>query len=73
MRSEGEENDLLQRLKGDPLFKAVSDSLDQYTNPTLLIGRCPQIVENFCQKLSVLLENEAAQAHSVTAKQANFK
>ena len=57
--AEGANNDLLERLKGDDLFKAVHDSLDQYTDPKLFIGRSPQIVEKFCIKvLDPLLAKE---------------
>lgn len=69
--SEGVPNDLLERLKKDPLFEAVHNSLDQYTNPTLFIGRSPQIVEKFCQKLGVLLENEQEFRHRKTKKTFN--
>jgi len=51
VKSEGAANDLLERIKQDPLFAAIHDKLDSFTDPKLFIGRCPEIVEDFCTEV----------------------
>jgi len=56
----GEENDLLERIKEDPEFAAVNDSLDSIVDPTLYIGRCPEQVTKFCSEhIDPVLRNNA--------------
>jgi len=43
VKAEGRENDLLQRLKADPLFKAVD--IDAELEPARFIGRAPEQVD----------------------------
>jgi len=47
VKEEGEDNDLLQRLAGDPLFAADRDSLGDIVDPAQFIGRAPQQVATF--------------------------
>ena len=47
VKVEGAANDLLERIAGDPLFKAVHDRMDELLDPSLFIGRCPEQVEEF--------------------------
>jgi adenylosuccinate lyase len=44
---EGESNDLLDRLRNDPLFAAVADSFDEIGDPKAFIGRAPEQVSKF--------------------------
>jgi len=44
---EGESNDLLKRLAGDPLFAAVAGSFDEIVDPKAFIGRAPEQVVRF--------------------------
>ena len=41
----GRDNDLIERLRGDPAFAAVN--LDEVLTPARFIGRCPQQVDEF--------------------------
>lgn len=43
----GGENDLIERLKQDPAFEKVADSIDQKLDPANFVGRAPQQVEEF--------------------------
>lgn len=43
----GGDNDLLARLKADPAFAAIKDSLDDTLDPARYVGRAPQQVEEF--------------------------
>jgi len=44
---EGEPNDLLERLRGEPLLAAVADRLDALLDPALHVGRAPEQVEEY--------------------------
>jgi adenylosuccinate lyase len=39
VKTEGAQNDLLQRIAQDPLFSAVHQSLDQMLDPALFVGK----------------------------------
>lgn len=43
----GRENDLIQRIKNDPLFSSIKDQIDSIINPHDFIGRAPEQVEEF--------------------------
>ena len=43
----GKENDLIERIKTDPLFAAVKDEIDDLIKPDEFIGRAPQQTEEF--------------------------
>ena len=45
VKLEGKDNDLLERLRGDPAFAAVN--LKDVTNPRRFVGRAPQQVDEF--------------------------
>ena len=58
---EGAENDLLDRLKADPAFAAVRDSIDSLTCPEKLAGRAPKQVDEFLKTIvQPILRREAA-------------
>ncbi|MCR4316710.1 MAG: adenylosuccinate lyase [Planctomycetes bacterium] len=47
VKQNGGKNDLLSRLKNDPLFVDVKDDIDNVTDPAQFIGRAPKQVEEF--------------------------
>jgi len=48
---EDAENDLLDRLKADPAFAAVRNSIDSLTRPEKLAGRAPKQVDEFLRTI----------------------
>jgi len=46
----GKENDLLERIKADPLFEKVKDSIKDLMEPSGFIGRAPQQVVEFLEE-----------------------
>ena len=62
IKEEGKENDLLARLKADPLFASVAGRMDELVNPRAFIGRAPEQAGEFLQnKVYPLLEKHAAE------------
>ena len=51
VKAEGGDNDLLARLKADPAFAAVADTLDNSLDPLRYVGRAPQQVEEFLNEV----------------------
>jgi adenylosuccinate lyase len=47
VKGEGKPNDLLQRIKTNPKFSAVADSIDSMIDPTKFVGRAPEQVKEF--------------------------
>ncbi len=47
VKQEGLDNDLIERIAADPLFKVTKEELDEIMRPENYIGRCPQQVEEF--------------------------
>ena len=47
VKAEGGDNDLLQRLKGDPAFAAIADTLGASLDASRYVGRAPQQVREF--------------------------
>lgn len=47
VKMEGKDNDLLERLSKDDAFKTVHSELDNLTDPSKFIGRCPEQVDEF--------------------------
>jgi adenylosuccinate lyase len=47
VKSQGKPNDLLERIKKDPAFKAVHDKLDDMIDPLRFVGRAPEQVDEF--------------------------
>lgn len=45
---ENKPNDLLERIKADPAFKAVHADLDTICAANRFIGRCPEQVDDYC-------------------------
>jgi adenylosuccinate lyase len=47
IKNEGVSNDLIDRIKADPLFKPIHHTIDNLLNPINFIGRCPEQVQGF--------------------------
>ncbi len=61
----GEPCDLLQRLSREPAFGLTEGELNELLDPRLYIGRCPEQVERFLQKVEPLLSEAAEQPASI--------
>ncbi|KAF9874070.1 adenylosuccinate lyase [Colletotrichum karsti] len=48
VKKQGGKNDLIERIRATEYFKPVWDDLDNLLDPTLFIGRCPEIVQRYC-------------------------
>ena len=65
-------NDLIVRIKNDPLFSAVKNDLDNIVNAKNFIGRCPEQVQKFCnQVVDSLLKKEGEEVY-ITSSSADF-
>ncbi|PBP15382.1 adenylosuccinate lyase [Diplocarpon rosae] len=49
VKKQGSQNDLITRIKSTRYFEPIWDEIDMLLDPTLFIGRCPEIVENYCK------------------------
>lgn len=47
VKESGLENDLLDRLKADPVFASVKNRIDEIVNPKEFVGRAPEQVDDF--------------------------
>ncbi len=47
VKEEGGDNDLLDRLKADPIFASVKDRIDELVDPVAFVGRAPQQAADF--------------------------
>jgi adenylosuccinate lyase len=61
----GEPCDLLQRLSREPAFGLTERELNELLDPRLYIGRCPEQVERFLQKVGPLLSEAAEQPAAI--------
>ena len=68
VKAEGGDNDLIARLKADPAFAAVADTIDQKLDPKNFVGRAPQQVAEFLKEDV----EPALAAIKVTAKNAEL-
>ena len=68
VKAEGGDNDLIARLKADPAFAAVADTIDQRLDPKNFVGRAPQQVAEFLKEDV----EPALAAIKVTAKNAEL-
>ena len=61
VKGEGADNDLLERIKEDPHFAAVHDSLHAIVDPKLYVGRAPeQVTEFIAAEVQPLLDQHKA-------------
>ena len=58
LREGAETNDLLERIKADPLFAKVREDLPALTDPTAFIGRAPQQVDAFIRTVVQPVRNK---------------
>lgn len=49
VKSEGRDNDLIERIKADDYFKVVHEKMDRIMDPKFFIGRAPEQVTKFLQ------------------------
>ena len=61
----GEPCDLLQRLSREPAFGLTERDLNALLDPRLYIGRCPEQVARFLQKVAPLLSEAAEQPAAI--------
>ena len=61
----GEPCDLLQRLSREPAFGLTERELNELLDPRLYIGRCPEQVERFLQKVEPQLSEAAEQPAAI--------
>jgi len=62
IKEEGGDNDLIERMKTDPLFAVIAGRFDELINPTDFIGRAPQQVTDYLNnKIKPLLQANAAE------------
>lgn len=47
VKREGQDNDLIERIKGDAFFGAIVDDLPRLLDPRTFVGRAPEQVERF--------------------------
>ena len=52
VKEHGAENDLLERLKADPLFEKIKDRIDGLTDPMAFVGRAPQQAKEMLDELA---------------------
>ncbi len=61
VKGEGKSNDLLERVRSDPLFAPIADRLDALCDSRLFVGRAPQQVDEYLTEVvRPLLEEHAA-------------
>ena len=61
----GEPYDLLARLAAIPLFGLTAEEMNAILDPKLYVGRCPEQVDAFLEKVRPLLGDTAAQASEI--------
>ncbi len=50
VKMEGKDNDLVERIKGDPYFDPILANLEKLLDPTTFVGRAPQQVDEFIEE-----------------------
>jgi adenylosuccinate lyase len=50
VKAEGKPNDLIERIKSDPVFEPIWDDLDSLLNPDSFVGRAPEQVLRFLSR-----------------------
>jgi adenylosuccinate lyase len=61
VKAKGKPNDLMERIKKDPLFASVHDELDALVDPMLFVGRAPEQVDEFlAEEIDPVLKKYAA-------------
>jgi adenylosuccinate lyase len=73
VKAEGGDNDLIARLKADPAFAAIKDSLDDTLDPARYVGRAPEQVAEFLAAEVQPLLSAAAQDGTESVSMAELK
>ena len=47
IKEEGLENDMVDRIAGDPMFGMTREQILEHLDPSAYIGRCPSQVDEF--------------------------
>ena len=50
VKCEGGDNDLIERIRGDPYFTPILGELDSLLEPSTFIGRAPEQVDEFIKE-----------------------
>lgn len=58
IKEEGLPNDLIQRIKADEKFNAIKDEIDGLLDPIKFVGRAPQQVLGYVEKVKAELQRE---------------
>lgn len=65
VKKEGKDNDLVDRIKGDPYFAPILDDIERLLDPKTFVGRAPQQVDEFlAQEVKPILLKYAGQLDS---------
>lgn len=67
---QGEDNDLIERVKRDAFFEPILDELPKLLDPKTFVGRAPQQVEKFTGKHGVVEEKLKPYREAIEAAQA---
>lgn len=62
----GEECDLMKRLAEEPQFQLNDEEIQEILKPELYIGRCPQQVTQFLDKIRPLIEGASGQSAEIS-------
>ena len=62
----GEECDLMKRLAEEPQFRLNDEEIQEILKPELYIGRCPQQVTQFLDKIRPLIEGASGQSADIS-------
>jgi adenylosuccinate lyase len=62
VKVEGLENDLIDRIVNDPIFKLTKEDLSDLMTPAAYIGRCPEQVDYFIEHFVTPIRNQHADA-----------
>lgn len=72
VKGEGKPNDLLDRIKKDPLFAAIHSKLDQMIDPSKFVGRSREQVDDFiAEDIDPILKANADLLEVVSVDQVN--
>merc|ERR1719150_2977043 len=64
VKSEGGDNDLIERIRGDPYFSPILAELDSLLDPGTFIGRAPEQVDEFLkEEVEPMLKQYAGSLH----------
>ena len=50
-KEEGLENDMVDRIAGDPMFGMTREQILEHLDPSAYIGRCPSQVDEFPERV----------------------